>query len=113
VESDQVLQPCRRVLRFEFEPTGQPDMQHGKDAPGKLQLYVDGTLAGIAGAPVTTPSVLKSGCAHLRRQPRLRDQRRLRQPVQVHRHDPQRDGGCQRELIRDDEAELRVHMARQ
>ena len=24
-------------LRFEFEPTGQPDMQQGKGAPGRLQ----------------------------------------------------------------------------
>lgn len=42
-------------LRFEFEPTGQPDLANGRGAPGKLQLYVDGTLVAEEHAPVTTP----------------------------------------------------------
>ena len=36
-------------------------MQHGKGAPGRLQLYVDGALTGNAEAPVTTPFVLNPG----------------------------------------------------
>ena len=36
-------------------------MEHGKGAPGKLQLYVDGTLTGNAEAPVTNPFVLNPG----------------------------------------------------
>ena len=32
----------KHELRFEFEPTGEPDLPHGKGAPGRLQLYVDG-----------------------------------------------------------------------
>ena len=52
-----VLEPGEHTLRFEFEPTGQPDLQSGSGAPGKLQIYVDGTLAGNAEAPVTTPFV--------------------------------------------------------
>jgi hypothetical protein len=61
VESDQLLQPGPHSLRFGFEPTGKPGMAHGKGAPGRLQLYVDGTLAGNAEAPVTTPFVLNPG----------------------------------------------------
>ena len=38
----------------------------------------------------------QSWCADLRSQPRLGDHRRVRQPVQVHRHPPQRDGGRDR-----------------
>jgi hypothetical protein len=38
VESDQLLQPGPHSLRFEFEPTGKPNMAHGKSAPGRLQL---------------------------------------------------------------------------
>jgi hypothetical protein len=61
VESGVVLAPGKHELRFEFEPTGQPDMQQGKGAPGKLQLYVDGTLTGNAEAPVTNPFILNPG----------------------------------------------------
>ena len=37
---------------------GSPTWPHGKGAPGRLQLYVDGTLTGNAEAPVTTPFML-------------------------------------------------------
>src|SRR6266576_2821536 len=53
VESDTVLAPGKHTLRFEFEPTGPPDLASGKGAPGWLQLYVDGNLVGNAEAPVT------------------------------------------------------------
>ena len=36
----------RHELRFEFEPTGKPDLAHGKGTPARAQLYVDGKLAG-------------------------------------------------------------------
>ena len=36
--------PARHELRFEFEPTGEPDLANGRGAPGRLQLYVDGDL---------------------------------------------------------------------
>ena len=88
VESNVVLAPGQHTLRFEFEPTGQPDLEHGKGAPGKLQLYVDGTLTGNAEAPVTTPFKF-TGTIH---------------SVTV---------DVSGELIEDSEAELRVHMARQ
>ena len=47
----------RHELRFEFEPTGQPDFASGKGAPGRLQLYVDGTLVGATEVPHTTPMI--------------------------------------------------------
>jgi arylsulfatase A-like enzyme len=45
----------RRVLRFEFEPTGPPDFANGKGSPGLFQLYVDGHLSGNAEVSHTTP----------------------------------------------------------
>jgi arylsulfatase len=45
----------RHTLRFEFEPTGAPDIANGKGAPGTGQLYVDGKLVGATDFPHTTP----------------------------------------------------------
>ena len=33
-------------LRFEFEPTGEPDIPSGQGSPGRAQLYVDDRLVG-------------------------------------------------------------------
>jgi arylsulfatase len=113
VESEEVLQPGKHELRFEFEPTGQPDMAHGKGAPGRLQLYVDGILAGNAEAPVTTPFALNPGALTCGANPGS--------PVTDDYPSPFKFTGTihavtvdvSGELIHDPEAELRVHMARQ
>lgn len=55
VESDVTVPEGRHELRFEFEPTGKPDILHGKGAPGRAQLYVDGRLCGQSVLPVTIP----------------------------------------------------------
>src|ERR1035437_5135148 len=61
VSSPEALPSGTHEVRFEFEPTGPPDMPNGKGAPGRLQLYVDGGLVANAEAPVTTPFVLNPG----------------------------------------------------
>jgi arylsulfatase len=48
-------------LRYEFEPTGKPDLARGRGAPGRAQLYVNGALAGQAELPVTVPLALGVG----------------------------------------------------
>ena len=53
--SDATLSDGRHELRFEFEPTGKPDLAHGKGTPARAQLYVDGKLAGQTDLPVTIP----------------------------------------------------------
>ena len=53
--SDATLSDGRHELRFEFEPTGKPDIAHGKGTPARAQLYVDGKLAGQTDLPVTIP----------------------------------------------------------
>ena len=57
VTSTEAVPEGRHTLRFEFEPTGEPDFTVGKGAPGRFQLYLDGTLVGAADVPHTTPSI--------------------------------------------------------
>jgi len=100
-------------LRFEFEPTGQPDMAHGKGVPGRLQLYVDGALVANADAPVTVPFALNPGALTCGANPGS--------PVTPDYPSPFKFTGTLHkvtvdvsgELIHDPEAELRAHMARQ
>jgi hypothetical protein len=113
VESDIVLAPGQHTLRFEFEPTGHPDMEHGKGAPGKLQLYVDGTLTGNAEAPVTNPFVLNPGALTCGANFGSAITDDYASPFKftgtIHSVTVDVSG----ELIEDSEAELRAHMARQ
>ena len=57
VESADAVPEGHHELRFEFEPTGPPDIAAGKGAPGRAQLYIDGTLVGNAEFEYTTPLV--------------------------------------------------------
>jgi arylsulfatase len=55
VESTDAVAPGRHQLRFEFAVTDKPDIAHGKGAPGKGQLYIDGKLVGQGDIPLTNP----------------------------------------------------------
>jgi arylsulfatase len=55
VEAPAGLSDGRHEVRFEFEPTGAADVAHGRGAPGRVQLYVDGQLAGQSDLPLTIP----------------------------------------------------------
>ena len=61
VSSPDALPAGSHEIRFEFEPTGQPDLPKGHGVPAKLQLYVDGTLVASADAPYTTPFAFNPG----------------------------------------------------
>ena len=113
VESDESIPEGRHQLRFEFEVTGKPDIPNGKGAPGKAQLYIDGKLVGQTEIPVTTPlmlglSGLTCGAAH-------------GAPVVPEYQPPFKFTGkiysvtvdVSGELIEDQEAEVRMIMARQ
>ena len=45
----------RSTLRYEFEPTGDPDLRAGRGAPGRGQLYIDSELVGNVDFPTTVP----------------------------------------------------------
>jgi arylsulfatase len=53
--TDATVGDGRHELRFEFEPTGAPDVAHGKGTPAHVQLYIDGQLSGETDLPVTIP----------------------------------------------------------
>ncbi|MFQ6331952.1 arylsulfatase [Nocardia sp. CWNU-33] len=61
VYSTEPVPEGRHELRFEFEPTGEPDLAHGKGTPGRAQLYIDHRLVGEAEIPVTTPVAFNPG----------------------------------------------------
>ena len=48
-------------FRFEFEPTGEPELAQGKGAPGRAKLYINGNPAGQTDFPVTIPLLVGLG----------------------------------------------------
>jgi arylsulfatase A-like enzyme len=113
VSSPEPVPPGAHELRFEFEPTGQPDLPHGKGAPGRLQLYVDGRLVADDEAPVTTPFMINPGALTCGANPGS--------PVTPEYTSPFRFTGTLHsvtvdvsgDLIEDSESEMRMAMARQ
>jgi arylsulfatase len=61
VQSSVAVPEGKHVLRYEFEPTGKPDIANGKGTPGRAQLYIDGKLVGEANFAVTVPLALGLG----------------------------------------------------
>ena len=112
VETQADIPAGRHSLRFEFEPTGPPDIPNGKGAPGRLQLYVDGQLDGTKEVPYTTPLVFELeglSCGYDFAAPVLEDV--YKAPFAftgtLHSVTIEVDG----ELIEDDEATMRRLMA--
>jgi arylsulfatase len=113
VSSPEPIPSGEHELRFEFEPTGEPDMPNGRGAPGRMQLYVDGTLVASDDTPVTTPFMINPGALTCGANPGS--------PVTPDYPSPYRFTGTLHqvtvdvsgELITDTESEMRMAMARQ
>jgi arylsulfatase A-like enzyme len=113
VSTPDPLPPGLHQLRFEFEPTGSPDLATGRGAPGRLQLYVDGALVAEEETPVTTPFMLNPGALTCGANPGS--------PVTPDYPSPFRFTGTlttvtvdiSGELIIDSESEMRAAMGRQ
>ena len=113
VASDAVVPAGKHELRFEFEPTGEMDLLNGKGAPGRLQLYVDGSLVANSDIPVTVPMIMNPGALTCGANPGS--------PVTDDYVAPFAFTGTLHsvtvdvsgDLITDPESELRMHMARQ
>jgi len=56
--STMLIPEGRHKLVFQFQVTGKPDLAHGKGAPGKGQLFIDGKQVGELEIPVTVPIAL-------------------------------------------------------
>ena len=101
------------ILRYEFEPTGEPDPRNGKGAPGRGQLYINNKLVGNSEFPTTVPilfGIEGLSCGY-----------DFGEAVTHEYHAPFTFTGdihqvtvdLSGELIQDDEAALRVLMAQQ
>jgi len=114
VASPEPVPAGRHQLRFEFEVTGKPDFKHGKGAPGCGQLYIDGKLVAQADMPVTTPFVFGLGSG-------ITCGADTGSPVTPNYKPPFKFTGTihhvvvdvSGDLIRDDDAMMRMVMARQ
>jgi arylsulfatase A-like enzyme len=113
VASSETVPEGRHALRFEFEPTGAPDIAHGKGAPGRAQLYIDGRLVGESDMPVTTPITFNPGGMACGANPGSAVTPDYRAPFRftgtLHSVTVDLSG----DLIVDAESEMRMHMARQ
>jgi arylsulfatase len=113
VTSGEPVPAGRHALRFEFEPTGEPDVAHGKGTPGRAQLYIDRRLVAQADVPVTIPVMIVPGslsCGADPGSPVVPDYRApFRFTGTLHTVTVDLSG----ELITDSESEMRVAMARQ
>jgi arylsulfatase len=115
VESVEKVPAGSHQLRFEFEVTGPPDIPGGRGVPGRAQLYFDDRLVGHADFPYTTPLMFGvAGGA-------LESGRDSGSPVTPAYAPPFDFTGTihsvtvdvSGELIKDNEAEMRMIMARQ
>jgi arylsulfatase len=55
ISSDHEVPEGSVEVRFEYEPTGKPDIKNGKGAPGKVELFFNRKTAGKGNLPVTIP----------------------------------------------------------
>ena len=57
MSSPSPLQSGDVEVRYEFEPTGEPDFSVGKGSSGRAQLYVDGDLVASEEFDFTVPTL--------------------------------------------------------
>jgi arylsulfatase len=114
VESGHAVGQGRHQLRYEFKVTGEPDFGAGKGAPGDGALYVDGKPAARVEIPVTVPFTTGiTGGLNVGSFPGAPIVPGFAAPFQftgtIHSVTVDVDG----DLIIDNEAEMRINMARQ
>ncbi len=61
VQSLEDVPEGRVTLRYEFEPTGGPDIRSGRGAPGRGQLYINDKLVGQTDFETTIPILVSLG----------------------------------------------------
>jgi hypothetical protein len=113
VSSPEPVPAGAHELRFEFQPTGEPDLAAGKGAPGLLQLYIDRALVAEAEAPVTIPFAINPGALTCGANPGSPVTPEYTAPFRftgtLHRVTVDVSG----DLIHDSDSEMRMAMARQ
>ena len=67
VISNEPVPTGKSRLRFEFEPTGDPNFAEGRGSSGRCQLYINENLVGNVEIPYSTPNmfgVLGASCGY-------------------------------------------------
>ena len=113
VVSPEPVSAGRHQLRYEFEPTGELDFKHGRGAPGRAQLYVDGVLVAQEEFPTTTPMVINPGPIVCGFNHGLAVSPDYDSPFQFNGNLHTVTVDVSGELITDTETEMRMAMARQ
>ncbi len=114
IESNIPVPEGRHKLRYEFEVTGKMDYPNGKGTPGRSKLYIDGKLVGEGDVPLTMAVAIGLAAGFVCGAD-------TGSPVWDQYKPPFRFTGTiysatvdvSGDLIRDPEAEMRVHLARQ
>lgn len=113
VASSEAIPTGEVSLRYEFEPTGKPDLSKGMGAPGQGQLYINNKLVGNAEFDTTVPIVFGLeglSCGYdFGEAVTINYQVPFRFTGTIHRVTVDLSG----ELIQDEEAEARRLMAQQ
>jgi arylsulfatase len=114
VAATEALPTGRHELRYEFEVTGPPDIANGKGTPGRAQLYIDGKLVGQAEFPHTTPlSLGLTGGITVGADPGAPVAPFYKPPFEFTGEIHSLTFDVSGDVIKDDEAEMRMIMARQ
>ncbi len=114
VESSEVVPAGAHELRFEFEVTGPPDIANGKGTPGRAQLYIDDKLVGQADFPHTTPlSLGLTGGISVGADPGAPAAPFYASPFEFNGAIQHVTFDLSGDLIEDDEASMRLILARQ
>jgi len=101
-------------VRYEFEPTGNPDFANGKGSPGRGQLYVNNQLVANAEFPYTVPQlfgIIGLSCGYDAADSVVPED--YKAPFAFTGEISQVVIDVSGELIQDDEAELKKLMAKQ
>ena len=112
--SDEVIPEGEVELRYEFEPTGQPDVAKGLGVPARTQLYIDRKLVGAVDLPYSVLNMFGTqgvSCGYDGGEPAAPDKYTGRFPFTgtIKRVTLDLSG----ELIPDAEADMKIAMARQ
>ena len=114
IESNVPVPTGRHELRYDFEVTGKPDYKSGKGAPGRAKLYIDDKPVGEGDIPLTMVVLigLAAGtvCGASSGSP-VWD--KYRAPFKFTGTLYSATVDVSGEVIKNHEAEMRVHLARQ
>ena len=61
VELSDTVPEGKARLRYEFQPTGKPDIANGKGAPGQARLFINDKQVGEGDLPFTVPLIMALG----------------------------------------------------